>query len=214
MKSYLFKNPNFFSWIYPDSIWRLPSKEKVIYLTFDDGPDDEVTEYVLDLLDEYNAKATFFCIGSLIEKFPTNVQRAVEERHLVANHTFNHENGWKTNTITYGDSVDQCKQSLLQFETDNLLVRPPYGKLKRSQQKTLRHKNYNIVFWSHLSGDFDPDLDIRKSLTSLKKAESGSILLFHDSQKAFKNLKQLLPKVLAHFAANKFSFKTLPVNAH
>lgn len=181
------------------------SKENTLYLTFDDGPHPEVTPWVLDELKRFNAKATFFCVGDNVRKFPEVYQRILDEGHKTGNHTFNHLNGWKVSRQHYLDNVDACRELV-----DSSLFRPPYGKISVPEALALKRKNYRIVMWSLLSRDFEPGLDIASSLRVLKEQSgNGSIVLFHDSEKAEHNLRNILPGYLAHFSSLGYQFATL-----
>ncbi|MBI4947237.1 MAG: polysaccharide deacetylase family protein [Bacteroidetes bacterium] len=200
---------------YSSAIWRVPTKEKKIFLTFDDGPIPEITPWVLSTLKEYKAKATFFCVGANIEKYPEIFRQIISEEHSIGNHTCNHLNGWKTKTKEYLKNVEKCEKSL-QFnnsrqETGNrkLLFRPPYGKMKRSQFSIL-NSQFSIIMWDVLSGDFDQTISEEKCLKNvLTKTRAGSIVVFHDSLKAKKNLFFVLPKMLSELNDKGHSFETL-----
>ena len=188
-------------------IWNIPIKEKVIYLTFDDGPIAEITPWILKTLKEFNAKATFFCVGENVKKEPAIFKEINKENHSVGNHTFNHLNGWKTKTKNYIDNVFECEKF---FKTS--LFRPPYGKLKLSQFLRLK-KNFKIVFWSVLSGDFAQNTSKEKCLkNAIDNTTKGTVIVFHDNLKAKTNLYYVLPKFLEHFSAQGYVFKavTLP----
>ena len=192
--------------IYPEFIWRIPNEKKEIYLTFDDGPIPEITEYVLEELNKYQAKATFFCIGANIEKHPNIFQQVINQGHTVGNHTFNHLRGWDTENEEYFENFQQC-ESLIQ--NPKKLFRPPYGRIKRSQSKEII-KTHKIIMWDVLSGDYDQSLSQERVLNkSIKHTEEGSIVLFHDSIKASKNMMFTLPRYLAHFSEQGFTFKSL-----
>lgn len=196
------KIPNFLQRLFSKYTFSLPTSEKVIYLTFDDGPISEVTPWVLEQLAAYNAKATFFMIGDNVRKYPKIYAQVLNEKHKIGNHTFNHLNGWKTTNEIYFKNVAECAGVI-----DTKLFRPPYGKLKPSQAKYLR-KQYQIVLWDILSGDFDATISSEQCLDNiLKNAEKGSIIVFHDSLKAEKHLRFVLPKVLEHFSKKGFVFK-------
>lgn len=196
------KIPNFLQRLFSKYTFSLPTSEKVIYLTFDDGPISEVTPWVLEQLAAYNAKATFFMIGDNVRKYPKVYAQVLNEKHRIGNHTFNHLNGWKTTNEIYFKNVAECAAVI-----DTKLFRPPYGKLKPSQAKYLR-KQYQIVLWDILSGDFDATISSEQCLDNiLKNAEKGSIIVFHDSLKAEKHLRFVLPKVLEHFSKKGFVFK-------
>ena len=163
---YPFRMPVFFQRLYPEYLWHKPRNDKTIYLTFDDGPTPKVTHWVLDLLQQYQAKATFFCLGKNIASYPDLLDRIIQNRHRIGNHSFSHLIGWKSDRYHYVSDIEKAQKLL----TDKLpipaskLFRPPYGKIKKSQAKMLRAKGYRIVMWDILSGDFDPQLNPEKSL--------------------------------------------------
>ncbi|MFL9830371.1 polysaccharide deacetylase family protein [Flavobacterium sp. ST-87] len=216
MKAYWVKTNRLIKKLFSNYVWDIPNKENKIYLTFDDGPTPEITAWVLNQLEQYNAKATFFCIGKNIEQHPEIFKKVIEKGHAIGNHTFNHLNGWKTNTNEYIENSVQCSVISNQFSnnkpqtTDNQLFRPPYGKIKRAQAKKLRQKGYKIIMWDVLSADFDQNITKEKCLKNVvNNTRSGSIIVFHDSIKAFENLKYVLPKVLEYLVENHFSFETI-----
>lgn len=195
--------------LYPNFVWRKPTQEKVIYLTFDDGPIPEVTEFVLETLANFNAKATFFCIGNNIQKHPDIFQKVINDGHAIGNHTFNHLKGWATDDKIYFDNIAQCKDKMVSSGVTTNLFRPPYGRIKRSQSKMLLC-DYQIVMWDVLSGDFSQNLSPKTVLVkTLKHTESGSIVLFHDSIKANENMSYALPRFLEHFSSKGFRFEQL-----
>ena len=203
-KMFLVKTPKALKSSFPSLVWSKTSVEKTLYLTFDDGPTSEITEWVLDILKKYKAKATFFLVGENVLRNPTIVQKIIADNHKVGNHTFNHLNGWKTKTSTYLQNVELCKNVL---KTE--LFRPPYGRIKNTQLKQLK-EDYEIIMWDILSGDFDAKISPEKCAENvIRNAEKGSIIVFHDSEKAAKNLKVALPKVLNHFSELGFKFKAL-----
>ncbi|QDW26447.1 polysaccharide deacetylase family protein [Pedobacter sp. KBS0701] len=224
---YLIKSPLLLKWYYPSLLWNKSRTEKVIYLTFDDGPIPNVTDFVLKTLKVFNAKATFFCIGDNIIKHPEVFERVKTDGHAIGNHTFNHLKGWKTDDKTYLENTLKCQQLT---QTD--LFRPPYGRIKKSQILSLKSEvrspesisqnsqtdlhlksqisNLKIVMWDVLSGDFDTKLSPEKCYQNvIKHTENGSIIVFHDSLKAFDRLSYALPKVLAYFSEKGFTFSTL-----
>ena len=192
--------------LYPSFTWQMPENDRNIYLSFDDGPHPEVTSFVLDQLNDYNAKASFFCIGDNIIKYPQVYERIVNEGHTVGNHTQNHLNGWKSGTAKYLENVDAASAYI---QSD--LFRPPYGKIKRFQAKQLQeNKGLKIIMWSVLSGDFDQQILPEKCLQNvLLNTRSGSIVVFHDSEKAWKRLAYALPKVLEYFTEKGYSFENI-----
>lgn len=218
--------------LYYSLVWRIPTKEKKIFLTFDDGPIPIVTPWVLDTLEKHKAKATFFCIGNNIEKHPEVFQQLLAHGHAVGNHTYNHLNGWKTSNDKYFTNIEKC-DSLVKSE----LFRPPYGKLKRSQLKKIPSlisllgkercpedrevqsqislpiaigSQSSIIMWDVLSYDYDKTVSPEKCLSNvLQHAREGSIIVFHDSLKAWTNLEYALPRVLEYFSAKGFRFEAL-----
>jgi peptidoglycan/xylan/chitin deacetylase (PgdA/CDA1 family) len=195
-------------YLYPRFVWEIKTEEKKIFLTFDDGPIPEVTEWVLDILSEFNAKATFFCVGENIQKHPEIFEKIVNNGHLVGNHTFKHENGWKTSQNRYLDAVSKCSK-LLPPVSGKMLFRPPYGRIKKDQFRALM-ANYEIVMWTVLTKDYDMDLNPKKCLAmAIKNTKPGAIVLFHDSNKAEKNLKYVLPLYLQYYKELGFEFCAL-----
>jgi len=206
MKPYLVKTPNFIPKLFRNQVWNFSTKKKVLYLTFDDGPTPEITDWVLDTLQKYNAKATFFCIGKNIEQHPEIFQNILEQGHTVGNHTYNHLNGWKTNTEEYLQSILKTEKLIQKSK----IFRPPYGKIKPSQTKLLIEHNYKIIMWSVLSGDFDSEITSEKCLNNvLKNTEKGSVIVFHDSIKAFEKLQIVLPQILEYFSKKGCIFKKI-----
>ncbi len=218
MKPYFVKTPSLVPVLYQHQIWSFSSKQKNIYLTFDDGPTPKITDWVLDTLQQYKASATFFCIGKNIEAHPTIFNRIIDNGHSIGNHTYDHLNGWKTSTKDYLSSILKTERLIEKDQITNRksqivnckLFRPPYGKIKSSQTKSLQKLGYKIIMWSVLSADFDMTIDAEKCLDNvIKNVKNGSIIVFHDSEKAFEKLKVVLPKVLAHFNKKGYSFKRI-----
>lgn len=180
--------------IYRQCIWEMPGDGNKIYLSFDDGPHPVATGFVLDLLKEYDARATFFCIGKNVAAHPGLYQRIVAEGHRIGNHSFSHVNGWKTSDRDY---INDIRSAAALIDTD--LFRPPYGRVRFSQLRMLRHElQMKPVMWSVLSGDFDPSISLEQcAVNVLRHMKPGSIVVFHDSQKALEKLKYTLPLVLA-----------------
>eukprot|EP00388_Colpodella_angusta_P011481 GDKJ01029364.1.p1 GENE.GDKJ01029364.1~~GDKJ01029364.1.p1 ORF type:complete len:215 (-),score=24.23 GDKJ01029364.1:297-941(-) len=202
--------------LYPDFVWNIKRDEKVIYLTFDDGPIPEITEFVLEELAKFQAKATFFCIGDNVRKHPDVFQKVLEQGHTVGNHTFNHLKGWITEDEHYLKNFKECESILendFQIKYDSLFTkkkfRPPYGRIKKSQAKVIL-PSHEIIMWDVLSGDFSQELSPEKVLKkTIQHTENGSIVLFHDSIKANTNMSYALPRVLSHFSEKGFTFKAL-----
>jgi len=193
--------------LFPGYLWELPSDDS-IYLTFDDGPHPEVTNWVVNELAKCNALATFFCLGSEIRKYPGLVKEVLTKGHKIGNHTFDHSNGLITKTEDFIDNVHKCDKELEKMGVKTNYFRPPYGKLKRSQVKKLNHKK--IAMWSHMAYDFDTRGHISKKIKRLGVAKSGSIIVFHDNLKSFKQLSQLLPPLLEIYSTKGFKFEVLP----
>ncbi|MCB0465470.1 MAG: polysaccharide deacetylase family protein [Aequorivita sp.] len=207
--------PRFIQWLYPERIWAFSNKKKSVYLTFDDGPIPEVTTWVLDILKKHNAKATFFCIGENIQKHSEIFQKIIAEGHAIGNHTFNHLNGWKTKTSEYIENVEKAerqKTEKSEFKNQQSLFRPPYGKITSKQAKILQQKGFKIVMWDIISFDFDNSISEEKCLQNvLRNIKPGSIVVFHDSLKAEKNLLFVLPKVLEYLNKNELLPQRLDV---
>jgi len=211
------KTPDFVKTLFPNFIWNIDTIEKELYLTFDDGPTPEITDWVLQTLKDYNAKATFFCIGNNIEKHPGIFQNIINDGHAIGNHTYHHLKGWKHKTKAYLTDVIQTEniiKSKLQLQDDEVnivnLFRPPYGKLKSKQSQQIQDLSYKIVMWDVLSFDWDISVSedtCLKNVTS--SAKKGSIIVFHDSVKASRNLQYVLPKVLDYYTNSGFEFKSL-----
>ena len=204
---YLVKSPLLLKWYYPSLTWNKSRTEKAIYLTFDDGPIPDVTDFVLKTLKDQEVKATFFCIGDNIRKHPQLYQQLLAEGHQVGNHTFNHLKGWKTDDVTYLDNFEKC-----QALTGSKLFRPPYGRIKKSQVRKIRERypDMNIIMWDVLSGDFDLELSPEGCYHNVEKhVENGSIIVFHDSLKAFERLQYALPRCIAELKSKGYQFRTL-----
>ncbi len=204
---YLVKSPWLLKKIYPECIWKINTLENVLYLTFDDGPHPVATTFVLDELRKYNAKATFFCIGKNVDENPGLYKKIIDEGHAVGNHTYNHLNGWKTDDAVYLDNIYKAKKII-----DSNLFRPPYGRITKFQLKQLPAEKYKLkpVMWSVLSGDFDKEVSGEECyLTVAKNAGAGSVVVFHDSEKAMERLQHALPKVLKYFADKGFEFRSI-----
>jgi len=216
---YTVRPPFFLKWFYPNLIWDKDTNEKVVYLTFDDGPIPNVTDFVLNTLKSFNAKATFFCIGDNIDKHPAIFEQIKTDGHAIGNHTYNHLKGWKTDDKTYVDNFWKCQEL-----TYTNLFRPPYGRIKKSQisklvdswqlavGKELKTENseLQIVMWDVLSGDFDLNLSSEKCYQNvINNTRNGSIIVFHDSLKAWDRLQYALPKSMEYLLANGYRFEKL-----
>ena len=207
--------PGFVKWIFKNRIWEGPADEKAIYLTFDDGPIPEVTPWVLDQLKSFNAKATFFCIGENVQKHPEIFKKIIAEGHKVGNHTFNHLNGWKTSTPEYVLNTLKARQIIEKNipgkePAKNALFRPPYGRIKSKQVRELQKRDFRIIMWSNLSMDYNTGITPERCFQNvIDHARPGSVIVFHDSFKAQKNLVKVLPRVLDHLNREGYKFKVL-----
>ncbi len=222
MSFYWIKTSALIKKIFSNYVWDVSNTENKIYLTFDDGPTPEITEWVLEELKKFNAKATFFCIGNNIEKYSEIFEKVINDGHSIGNHTFNHLNGWKTAAKDYLENTKLCEEQILKFNPSDselakqiynlksAIFRPPYGKITASQSKKLRQLGYKIIMWDVLSADFDTSISKEKCLNNMMKyTKSGSIIVFHDSIKAFPNLEYTLPKALKYWSAKGFLFDTI-----
>ncbi|MBK8052116.1 MAG: polysaccharide deacetylase family protein [Saprospiraceae bacterium] len=202
---YLVKTPPVVKTLFSDFIWSMPSDEKKVYLTFDDGPVPVVTPWVLDVLKDYDFEATFFCVGENVKNYSKIYARILRDGHATGNHTFNHLNGWFTDKDTYLENIKMCDEYV-----HTQLFRPPYGKLKPGQAAGLKTQK-TIVMWDVLSGDFDKFLSPEKCLDNVQKNyESGSVIVFHDSLKAEEKLKFILPAFLTHLSDNGYKAAAIP----
>lgn len=205
---YLVKSPWWLKRLYPDCLWSMPPGHKTLYLTFDDGPHPEATPFVLDLLDQYQAKATFFCIGNNTTAYRQLYNSIPDRGHRVGNHTFHHLNGWKTADEVYLADIEAAAK-----EIDSRLFRPPYGRISRFQLRLLEGKLIPVM-WTVLSGDFDPGISWEKCVENVTAhAEDGSIIVFHDSAKAFPRLREALPAVLKYYSEKGYRFECLKEEA-
>lgn len=187
-----FRPPKFLKRLMPDLIWNLEDEGRV-YLTFDDGPTPGITEWILNELSKYDAKATFFCLGKNVEQYPDLYQRILDAGHRVGNHTYSHQKGWEMSLERYVEDVDFGNQFL---HTD--LFRPPYGRIKPSQARVLAER-YHLVMWDVLSRDYNPLISPRQCLKNVTKhVRGGSIVVFHDSLKSYRNMRYALPRTLQY----------------
>jgi peptidoglycan-N-acetylglucosamine deacetylase len=203
------RTPFFLPLLYPSLHWRVPTDKNEIYLTFDDGPVDGPTDFVLQELERNSVKGTFFCIGDNIRKHPHLIEKIIDHGHVVGNHTFNHLSGWKTSATQYIDNVRLFEDLLAEKKIPpSKLFRPPYGRLTRSEIRQL--SDFRIIMWDVLTQDYNKNLHHEKCLrNSIGVTRPGSIIVFHDSFKAERNLQYVLPRFLDHFLQKGFVFKTL-----
>tara|TARA_B110000444_G_C18806562_1_gene580295 strand:- start:741 stop:1352 length:612 start_codon:yes stop_codon:yes gene_type:complete len=196
--------PKFIQALFPSLIWRKETKNKEIWLTFDDGPDPEVTPWLLKLLKQENVTATFFLVGEKMEEFPELVGDIITEGHVVANHTYSHINGWLCNKEKYLSDIEKCQK----FMPNNHLFRPPYGKITKSQIKLLKEK-YKIILWDVLSWDFQQNITPQRVEGNiLKNTKEGSIIVLHNNKESYKNLIPILEKTIQKLKKKGFNFST------
>jgi peptidoglycan/xylan/chitin deacetylase (PgdA/CDA1 family) len=207
----IYRAPFFLPWLYPTLVWRIRTEKKELYLTFDDGPVPGPTDFVLETLAKHSIKATFFCIGDNVLKHPDIFKQILAQGHTIANHTFNHLKGWSTSLEEYIENVKQCESELQALSFDyrtSKLFRPPYGRITRTQINALT--DYKIIMWDVLTNDYDklksPEACLKNSI---RVTRPGSIIVFHDSIKAERNMSYALPRYIKHFLNHGYSFNTL-----
>jgi len=209
MVTYWAKTPSWLKMLFPKGlVWRMPEeKEPTVYITFDDGPHPTATPFALEQLEKYDAHATFFCVGNNVTKFPEVYKQVLQKQHATANHTYNHMNGWKNDNDTYLANIEKAKEYI-----HSNLFRPPYGLIRPSQVRLIKQKNpdWKIIMWDVLSGDFDRELSPEKCLKNvLNNIRPGSIVLFHDSEKAWDRMSYALPKVLEYCSNKNWKMKAI-----
>jgi peptidoglycan/xylan/chitin deacetylase (PgdA/CDA1 family) len=193
--------PGLLKLLFPEFVWRYNSGEKKVYLTFDDGPIPESTLWTLDMLRERNVKATFFCVGDNVRKYPDLYRKIVEEGHAVGNHTYNHLRGWQEDSLKYIENVIMASEYI-----NSRLFRPPYGMIKRSQAKHLLQE-YKVVMWDVLSGDYRKDISPQRCFEDVyKKVRPGSIILFHNHQKSEENMRYAVPRLIDTLRMDGYEF--------
>lgn len=220
---HFFSVPSTIQRLFPACLWKKQTQENTIYLTFDDGPHPFITPWIMNLLKDYNAKATFFCVGDNVVQFPDVCEALIAAGHRIGNHTMQHVKGWRLNNEEYLSQVSACDLTLKPYlmRSDSMiaygpgaegqkLFRPPYGQIKPSQMRMLLQLGYRVVQWSDLSCDYDPKLRCESSLRALvKQARKGNIVVFHDSRKAENQLKWILPRYLEAMCGAGYTFATL-----
>ena len=196
--------PKFIQALFPSLIWRKETKNKEIWLTFDDGPDPDITPWILAVLKKENVKATFFLVGEQIEEFPELIGAIIKEGHTIANHTYSHKNGWLTAKEKYIADVEKCQELM----PKNKLFRPPYGKITKAQIELLKDY-YKIILWDVLSWDFQQNTSPKRVQENiLKNTKEGSIIVLHNNQKSYKNLHPILEKTIQILKEKGFFFST------
>jgi peptidoglycan-N-acetylglucosamine deacetylase len=207
---YIITTPWWLRMLYPGCLWQMPAKDKTVYLTFDDGPHPVATPFVLQQLQQYSARATFFCIGNNVNRYNNIYQQVLAEGHTTGNHTMHHVNGWQVRDVEYLKEIADADTLI-----NSQLFRPPYGRIKFSQVRKVKSKKAavrinRIVMWSVIAADFDTSLDGEQCYQNVvKNIEPGSIIVFHDSSKAMPRLQYALPKVLQWLSGNGYRMLAL-----
>jgi len=204
---YMIKTPWWLKKLFPDCTWDIPTSEKVIYLTFDDGPHPDATPFVLDELRRFNARATFFCIGKNVEEQPDLYARILNEGHITGNHTYDHVNGWRVSNNIFYDDIEKATSHIR-----SAIFRPPYGKITFKQVKHLMNKPnpLRVIMWDVLSADFDDKVQAQECYTNVTRyAKPGSIVVFHDSERTLHKLHYALPRTLKYFSDQGYRFETI-----
>ena len=197
--------PSWIQALFPRRAWQFSTQEKILYLTFDDGPHEIITPAVLNMLDRFNAKATFFCIGDNVVRNPLVVENILQKGHALGNHTFHHLNGWKTSNEKYQEDVKRAAEVI-----PSNLFRPPYGRITQFQSKALLNNGYDLIMWSVLSADYDNRLSKEQCAKRVIDALfPGAILLFHDSEKAAVNMMYALEATLEYAVKNGYRFEKI-----
>src|SRR5437762_258661 len=208
MHRYFIKTPWLVRRFFPSYTWRMPADGRAVYLTFDDGPHPEITPWVLDQLKKYGAEASFFCIGNNVERFPDVYRQVLTAGHAVGNHTFHHLNGWKTDDEKYLADVAAASKLI-----STNLFRPPYGRIRKRQAEGLSPLlggDIKVIMWDVLSADFDRGFSPEDCYRHVvKNVGAGSVIVFHDSEKAWPNLSVALPRALEFLAANGYKCKKI-----
>lgn len=205
---YFFKPPWLQKALFNKFLWKIDTKEKDLYLTFDDGPSKDITQWVLNALDKHQAKATFFLKGKNIDSHEDLVKEIFQKGHGVGNHTYNHLDGWSAKSEDYIRDIEKCDEKLKSIGIDTNLFRPPYGRINYKSINNILEK-HKVIMWSFLTGDFDQKLNVNQSLRAAKQVNHGSIMVYHDTAKAANNLKKILPDTLCYFADLGYQFKKI-----
>lgn len=199
----MYRSPRLLHKIFPARIWGISVSDKSLYLTFDDGPNPEITPWVLDFLEEQNIPATFFCVGDNVERYPELYQRILDEGHRTGNHTMRHLNGMKTDKKTYLKSIEDTEKLIR-----SNLFRPPYGRLDKRLDKQLS-RQFKIIMWTWLSKDYDKSVPVEKIIEASQKIRPGDILVFHDNIKTRDRLKLILPPVISQLKSKGYIFRLI-----
>ena len=201
------RTPNIFPWLFPEITWKINTHKKELFLTFDDGPSPQITTYVLRELKKRNIKATFFCQGQNLRDFSEEAEQIIKDCHTIANHTYRHQNGWKTSKREYLKSVEECQDMISIYnQNPKKVFRPPYGKISFSQYVAII-KHYQVVMWSLMIADFDDRINRESCLKlALEKTRNGDIIVFHDNEQSAEKLNYVLPRYLDYCLDNGYEF--------
>jgi peptidoglycan/xylan/chitin deacetylase (PgdA/CDA1 family) len=199
------KMPKILQKIFPSLVWKCLTNEKKVWLTFDDGPNPKVTDYILKVLKKNNIKATFFCVGNKIEKYPDIINKIKQEGHIIGNHSYSHINGFKTSTKKYIKDISKCQELI----PNTKIFRPPFGKITPIQISKLK-QDFKIIMWDVMAYDFRDSLTKEECLLNVTdNVESGSIIVLHDNLKSFEKIKYILPKIIDKLKDRKFNFSEI-----
>jgi len=211
LRFYFIKNPRFLKWVFKSKTWEVKTDKKEVFITFDDGPTPEVTEFVLNLLDKHQAKASFFCIGKNVRQHPDIINRINKDGHTIGNHTHNHYNCYQHSLEKYLENINLTAELLTEVSPKvKKLFRPPYGRISPKATKALQKQGYEIIMWDVLSADFDLNTSADQCKKNvISNVKPGSIVVFHDSVKSYPILKEALPKILSHLDKQGYQFSAL-----
>ncbi|MFL2574464.1 MAG: polysaccharide deacetylase family protein [Flavobacteriales bacterium] len=197
------KTPSLTKYLFPSLVWKKNTDQKKIWITFDDGPNEKVTPYLINVLEKFDIKATFFIIGNQAKKYPELVKLIINNGHKIGNHSFSHLNGFSTNNNKYLEDVEQAKKYI-----DSDIFRPPFGKITPFQIKNLK-KDFKIIMWDIMSWDFKENIYPNKIYKNvIDNVENGSIILFHNNLKSYNNLKNSLEIILEKLKDKGYQFST------
>lgn len=212
MRTYFHRIPTVFPFLFPNILWGFPDRSNEIFLTFDDGPNPKVTQFVLDVLSKYSAKATFFCLGENVERHPDIACKIVEKGHQIANHGYSHLDGWRISEASYLENIGSGARALSQVSSQNAyLFRPPYGHIRLAQGQALNSVQLEVL-WSLMPGDFDSNVTKEKCLNALmNKTKGGDVVVLHDTHLCFDTLKYLLPTYLKYWTDKGYTFKPIDI---
>ena len=197
------KTPSLTKYLFPSLVWKKNTDQKKIWITFDDGPNEKVTPYLINVLEKFDIKATFFIIGNQAKKYPELVKLIINNGHKIGNHSFSHLNGFSTNNNKYFEDIEQAKKYI-----DSDIFRPPYGKITPFQIKNLK-KDFKIIMWDIMSWDFKENISSNKIYKNvINNIENGSIILFHNNLKSYENLKKSLKIILKKLKEQEYQFST------